>query len=61
MSEQASEPGGSGGQPDGGPEVAAEDHEAAMMQKVMRIQETHREGGVDPDLNDAGADAGPGV
>ena len=60
MSDQASEPGGSGGKPDSGPEMTAEDREAAMMRKVMRMQEGHREGGVDPDLKDADGDAGPG-
>ena len=59
MSDQASEP-GSGGETDSGPKMAAEDREAAMMRKVMRMQEGHREGGVDPDLGDADAHAGPG-
>jgi hypothetical protein len=61
MSDQPSAPDGSGGVADSSPEVAAEDHEAAMMRKVMRMQESHREGGVDPDLDDAEADAGPGA
>ena len=56
MSDQASAPGGSGDAADSGPEVTAEDREAAAMRKVMRIQERHREGGVDPDLDDADAD-----
>ena len=30
------------------------------MRKVMRMQERHREGGVDPDLDDADDEAGPG-
>jgi hypothetical protein len=61
MSDQASVPDGSGGEADSRPEVAAEDREAAMTRKVMRMQERHREGGVDPDLDDADADAGPGA
>jgi hypothetical protein len=61
MSDQASVPGGSGGAADSGPEAAAEDREAAMMRAVMRMQERHREGGVDPDLEDAADDAGPGA
>jgi len=61
MSDQASAPGSSGDEADGGPEAAAEDREAAKMRKVMRMQERHREGGVDPDLEDADADAGPGA
>jgi len=56
MSDQASAPGGAGGAAESGPELTAEDREAAMMRKVMRIQEMHREGGVDPDLDDADAD-----
>ena len=60
MSDQASEPAGSGGEADSGPEMTAEDHEAAMMLKVTRMQEGHREGGVDPDLDDADAGTGPG-
>lgn len=55
MSDQASAPGGSGDAAESAPEVTAEDREAAMMRKVMRIQEAHREGGVDPDLDDADA------
>jgi hypothetical protein len=61
MSDQASAPGGAGGEADSRPDEAAEDREAAMMRKVMRIQERHREGGVDPDLDDADADPGPGT
>ena len=60
MSDQTSAPGGSGGAADSGPEVTAEDREAATMRAVMRMQERHREGGVDPDLEDADAEAGPG-
>lgn len=61
MSDQASEPAGSGDESGREPKVSAEDREAAMMRKVMRMQEGHREGGVDPDLDDADADAGPEV
>ena len=61
MSEQASVPDGSDGAADSSPEAAAEDREAAMMRKVMRMQERHREGGADPDLDDPDADAGPGA
>jgi hypothetical protein len=55
MSDQAPAAGGSGDAAESTPEVTAEDLEAAMMRKVMRIQEAHREGGVDPDLDDADA------
>jgi hypothetical protein len=53
MSDQASAPGGAA---DSRPDEEAEDREAALMRKVMRMQERHREGGVDRDLDD-GADA----
>ena len=33
--------------------------EFAKMREVMRASEKHREGGVDPDLEDAGADPDP--
>jgi hypothetical protein len=61
MGDQASAPGGSGGEADSRPEAAAEEREAAMMRKVMRMQEGHREGGVDPDLDEPDTDAGPGA
>jgi hypothetical protein len=61
MSDQAAAPGGSGGEADSRPEVTAEDREAAIMRKVMRMQERHREGGIDPDLDDADADTEPGA
>jgi len=61
MSEQTPAPGGCGGDADSRPEAAAEDREAALMRKVMRMQERHREGGVDPDLDDADADSGTGA
>lgn len=61
MSDQASAPGAAGGDADSSPEMDAEDREAAAMRKVMRMQEQHREGGIDPDLDDADADAGPGA
>ena len=60
MSDQAAAPDGSGGAADSSPEATAEDREAATMRAVMRMQERHREGGVDPDLDDADDEAGPG-
>jgi hypothetical protein len=59
MSDQASAPGGPGGEAESSPEMDAEDRDAAAMRKVMRMQERHREGGIDPDLDDADSDAGP--
>lgn len=61
MSDQTSAPGDSGGAADSKPEVAADDREAAQMRKVMRMQERHREGGGDPDLDEAEAETGPGA
>ncbi|HET7243962.1 MAG TPA: hypothetical protein VFJ07_03945 [Streptosporangiaceae bacterium] len=61
MSDQASAPDASGGEANSSPEAAAEDHEAALMRRVMRMQERHREGGVDPDLDDPDADTGSGA
>ena len=60
-SDQASAPDASGGAANSSPEAAAEDREAAQMRQVMRMQERHREGGIDPELDDSGADAGPGA
>jgi hypothetical protein len=35
--------------------------EAALMREVIRAQQRHREGGVDPELDDADADPEPDV
>ncbi len=59
MSDQASAPGGAGGAAESEPERTAEDREAAMMRKVMRAQERHREGGVDPELEVTDPDPDP--
>jgi hypothetical protein len=61
MSDQSSAPDASGGEANNSPEAEAEDREAALMRQVMRMQERHREGGIDPDLDDSGAEAGPGA
>jgi hypothetical protein len=60
MSDQGTAPDSTGGEAESRSEATAEDREAAMMREVMRMQERHREGGVDPDLDDADADAGAG-
>ena len=59
MSDHTSEPGRTGNEPGSEPDVLDEDREAAMMRDVMQKQEQHREGGVDPELDDgaSGADA----
>ena len=59
MSDQTPVPGGSSGEPHSEPEVMDEAHEAAMMRAVMRAQEKHREGGIDPELDDT--DPKPGT
>jgi len=53
MSDQTPAPGGSGDERTSEPEVMDEAREAAMMRAVMRAQEEHREGGVDPELDEA--------
>jgi hypothetical protein len=53
MSEQEPAPGSSGAEPGKDSDVLDEAHEAALMREVMREQEEHREGGVEPGL-DAG-------
>ncbi len=61
MSDQTPVPGGSGDELKGKPEVTDEASEAAMMRAVMRAQEEHREGGIDPELDDADGGSGPGA
>ncbi len=61
MSDRASTPGGSGDEPGGEPELAEDAREAALMRDVLREQERHREGGVEPGLDDAGTDPEPGA
>ena len=41
------------------PDVAEDDEIAAKMRAVMAAQERHREGGVDPELEDSDPDPGP--
>jgi hypothetical protein len=56
MSDQGPTP----GRPAGEPESPDEAREAALMREVLREQEQHREGGVEPDLDPADTDPGPG-
>jgi hypothetical protein len=51
--------GGSGEKPGHGAEAIDEDREGAMMREIMRQQERHREGGIDPDLDETGEEPGP--
>lgn len=39
-----------GDEPSDQPDLAGDAREAAMIRKVLRLQERHREGGVDPEL-----------
>ena len=52
------EPGNADDQRGGEPEVL-DSAEVAKMRAVMRASEKHREGGVDPDLEDADSEPGP--
>jgi len=51
MSDRTPAPGDAEDRPGSEPDVADTD-EFAKMQAVMRAQEEHREGGVDPELED---------
>jgi hypothetical protein len=55
MSDRVPAPGDADDQPGSEPDVADTD-EFAKMRAVMRAQETHREGGVDPELEDVDPD-----
>ena len=51
MSEQEQMPGTSGDEPDDDARVPDDAREAALIRKVLRVQEQHREGGIDPELD----------
>lgn len=53
MNDRAATPGGSGDERNGTPDTPDDDREAAMMRDVLRVQEQHREGGVEPGLDPA--------
>jgi hypothetical protein len=57
MSDRTPAPGEADDQLGSEPEVVADSDEFAKMRAVMRAQEKHREGGVDPDLQAADADS----
>jgi hypothetical protein len=59
MSDHTPEPGDPSGKPDGESDVVEESSEAALMRAVMRTQEKHREGGIDPDLRGADSEPAP--
>lgn len=58
MSERTPAPGDADDQRGSEPDMSATD-EFARMRAVMRASEKHREGGVDPELEDPDADSGP--
>jgi hypothetical protein len=58
MSDRMPEPGNAGDQRDREPDIS-DTAEFAKMRAVMRASEKHREGGVDPELDDADAEPSP--
>ncbi len=59
MNEREPAPGSSGDKPGDDSDVLDAASEAALMREVLRTQEQHREGGVEPEL-DGDADPEPG-
>ena len=58
MTDRTPEPGNAGDQFGSEPDLS-DTAEFAKMRAVMRASEKHREGGVDPELQDADADPDP--
>ena len=54
-------PGSSGEKPGHRPKAMEEDREAALIREVLRTQERHREGGIEPGLDETDEDPGPGA
>lgn len=52
MNERAQAPGSSGEKPGHEPGLEDEAREAALIREVLRKQEQHREGGVEPELDE---------
>ena len=61
MGEPEQPPGSSGGKPRQDPGAEDEAREAALMQEILRRQEQHREGGVEPELDETNEDPRPGA
>ncbi len=59
MSDRASTPGSSDDELGGESEVLDDAREAALMREMIRAQERHREGGVEPELDDVDGDPVP--
>jgi len=58
MTERAPAPGSSGDEPNGEPGALDDEREAALMREVLREQEQHRVGGVEPGLDEPDSPAG---
>jgi hypothetical protein len=56
MGEREQEPDSSGQKPDPGPEALDTAREAALMREILRRQEQHREGGIEPELDEMDQD-----
>ena len=61
MGEPEQVPCNSGGKPGHDPCVADEARDAALMREILRTQEQHREGGIEPGLDETGKDPRPGA
>ena len=56
MGESEQVPGSSGEKPGQDPDAAEDAREAGLIRDVLRAQEEHREGGVDPELDETNED-----
>jgi len=61
MGEPEQVPGNSGGKPGHDPGAADEARDAALMREILRTQEQHREGGIEPELDETNTDPRPGA
>jgi hypothetical protein len=61
MSEPEQVPGNSGGKPGHDPDIEDEARDAALMREILRTQEQHREGGIEPELDETSKDPQTGA
>jgi hypothetical protein len=61
MGEPEQVPGNSGEEPGHDPGAEDEARDAALMREILRTQEQHREGGIEPELDETGKDPRPGA
>ena len=61
MGEPAQVPGNSGEKPGHDPGIEDEARDAALMREILRTQEQHREGGIEPGLDETSKDPQPGA